>query len=87
MKIKTIDIKYLNHSFIKYTVATGVMAISLAFIKLLISNYIIVILASLIISPVVYFGIIMVLKDEIVMQVLVQLKSKFIKRNKIVIER
>ena len=87
VKIKTIDIKYLNHSFIKYTVATGVMAISLAFIKLLISNYIIVILASLIISPVVYFGIIMVLKDEIVMQVLVQLKSKFIKRNKIVIER
>lgn len=85
VKIKTIDIKYLNPSFIKYTIATGVMAISLGIIKMLIGDYIVVILASLIIAPIVYFGIIVILKDEIVMEVLVQLKSKFIKKNKIVI--
>lgn len=85
VKIKTIDIKYLNPSFIKYTIVTGVMAISLGIIKMLIGDYIVVILASLIIAPIVYFGIIVILKDEIVMEVLVQLKSKFIKKNKIVI--
>ena len=85
VKIKTIDIKYLNPSFIKYTIVTGVMAISLGIIKMLIGDYIVVILASLIIAPRVYFGIIVILKDEIVMEVLVQLKSKFIKKNKIVI--
>lgn len=87
IKVKTIDIKYFNSSLIKYVIATDIMAISLSVIKLLISQYIFVILVSVIIAPIIYFGVIIILKDEIVIEVLIGMKNRVIKKNKMIVER
>ena len=57
------------------------MAIPIIIIKSIINNHIVVILISVIIAPFIYGISCILLKDDIALNVLEQLKSKFIKKN------
>lgn len=67
-EIKTLKIKYLTSSFIKYLIAVITMGISVVIIKMFITNYLVIIGLSLIVAPIIYFGMIIVLKDTIVLE-------------------
>lgn len=76
-EIKTLKIKYLTSSFIKYLLAVVMMGISIVIIKMFITNYILVIGVSLVVAPIIYFGMIIILKDKIVLEGINQiLKNK-----------
>ena len=80
---KDINIKYINSSLIKYIISVICMAIPIVLIKSIIKNNILVIFISVTISPFIYVFSCILLKDEISLNILEQLKSKFTK-NKIV---
>lgn len=79
MKIKDLKINYFNKSMIKYLISVIIMGSAVLFIKTILSNYILIILISIIIAPIIYFGSIFLLKDEIIIEFIKEIKSKFIK--------
>jgi O-antigen/teichoic acid export membrane protein len=79
-KYKIINIKYITKSAIKYFVAALIMGLFVIAIKLKIKYYITVLLVSLMISPVIYFTVILIEKDQIVLNLVRQVIAKM-KRN------
>lgn len=77
--INNIKIQYLNKSLIKYCISVVIMGLSIFIIKRLIKNYVLVIMMSIVVSPVVYFGILITLKDKIVMNAINQIRTKYLK--------
>ncbi len=80
-KCTNIKIQYLNKSLVKYLISIILVALSICIIKSLINNYILIIIISILICPVIYFGNIIILKDEIIMDMIYGIKNK-IKVNK-----
>lgn len=78
---KDIRIQYITSSLKKYLISVLCMAIPIIIIKSIINNHIVVILISVIIAPFIYGISCILLKDDIALNVLEQLKSKFIKKN------
>lgn len=83
-KCKDIKIKYINSSLIKYIISVICMAIPIVLIKSIIQNNILVIFISTTISPFIYAFSCILLKDEISLSILEQLKSKFSEKKKLV---
>lgn len=75
-KYKIIHIKYVTRSGIKYLIAALIMGLFIILIKFKIEHYLVVLLISLLISPVIYFGIILIEKDEIVVGLFKQIVTK-----------
>lgn len=76
---KDIKIQYITLSLKKYIFSVIFMSIPIVIIKLIIDNYILVIIISIIISPFTYAFSCILLKDDIALSGLEQLKQKFIK--------
>ena len=76
---KDIKIQYITLSLKKYIVSVICMSIPIVIIKLVIDNYILVIIISIIISSFTYAFSCILLKDDIALSSLEQLKQKFIK--------
>ena len=81
---KDINIKYITESLKKYFIAVLFMSVAIIIIKSTIKNHILVIFISVIISPFIYGIGCILLKDDITLNVLEQLKSKFVKDKKVV---
>lgn len=80
LKIKDLKINYFNKSMIKYLISVVIMSDAVLFIKTILSNHILIILISVILAPIIYFGSILILKDEIIIEFISEIKSKFIKK-------
>lgn len=74
---KDVEIKYLNKSVKKYFISAVIMAVIIFFIKLKIYSYKIVILASLLTCPIVYFMMILLFKDEILLEIVIKMRRRF----------
>ncbi len=68
LKIKDLKINYFNKSMIKYLISVVIMSDAVLFIKTILSNHILIILISVILAPIIYFGSILILKDEIIIE-------------------
>ncbi|OOM81525.1 putative O-antigen transporter [Clostridium puniceum] len=75
-----IKIQYLNKSLVKYCISVIIMGLSIYTIKLLIQNYILIIVASILICPILYFSILILLKDDIIMTMINGIKNKYRKK-------
>jgi O-antigen/teichoic acid export membrane protein len=75
-RCKEIKIKYLNKSLIKYFISAFFMAIAILLIKFIIKDHIWVIVYSLLLTPIVYFGIVIILKDEVLLGMVVNVKNR-----------
>lgn len=64
-KCTNIKIEYINKSIIKYFISSFFMAIVIIFIKSIIENYILIVVISILICPIIYFSSLILLKDEI----------------------
>ena len=80
---KKINIKYISSSFIKYIIATVFMCIWIIFIKNILKNNISILIISLTTSPIIYFGIIIVQKEKILIDIITEIKNKYFIKNKI----
>ena len=76
LECKELKIKYFNKSALKYFIAVVVMGIVILLVKKFVKNNVYIIAVSLIIGPIFYFGIIILLKDNMVIELINQLKSK-----------
>ncbi|MEO2592250.1 oligosaccharide flippase family protein [Clostridium tertium] len=77
-KCRGIHVKYINKSCIKYLAATGIMSVIVLFIKKIANGNNIILLVSLVTSPIIYFGSIILFKDEIVLEIIKGIKHKYI---------
>lgn len=82
-QFKDISIRYINPSVIKYFSASCFMGLVVIGIAGSISNTFITIIVSVIVAPLVYFGSILILKDEVVLGMM----SGIFKRAKMVINK
>lgn len=76
LKLKDIRIKYITKSLIKYIIASIFMIISIIVIKLTVMSPILKIFTSVIIAPIIYFGIIILLKDCFMINLIISIKVK-----------
>lgn len=87
-KCKDIRIKYFTKSFMKYLVSVLAMSAVIYVIKFFTPNYIMAIICSLITAPIVYFGMLILLKDSMVINMIEELmekvKSKAFIKNRVV---
>lgn len=74
-KCSNIRINYLNQSFIKYMISSIIMSILIIIVKMITLNYNYRIILSITLGPIVYFGIVFLLKDQIAMDI----KKSFLK--------
>lgn len=79
LRCKEINVKYINMSCIKYLIATLLMSSIIVFIKNIGNSDLSIIFISLVSSPVLYFGSIVLMKDIIVTEGINQVKNKYIK--------
>ncbi|MDB1941839.1 oligosaccharide flippase family protein [Clostridium tertium] len=77
-KCRGIHVKYINKSCIKYLAATGIMSVIVLFIKKIANGNNIILLVSLVTSPIIYFGSIILFKDEIILEIIKGIKHKYI---------
>ncbi|GAA0077116.1 flippase [Clostridium sp. CTA-5] len=80
IKCKNIKINYINKSFIKYMISVIIMGIGIIILRNIINNCLLLIILSIIISPIVYFGMIIILKDDILVNMILGLKNNLISK-------
>ncbi|EHK2363932.1 flippase [Clostridium perfringens] len=76
LKCRELKIKYFNKSAIKYFISVIIMGVVILLVKKLIKKNIYIIATSLIVGPISYFGMIILLKDNIIIELINQLKIK-----------
>ncbi|MGL4992014.1 MAG: flippase [Sarcina sp.] len=79
-EVKEIKIKYINMSLIKYLISVIFMGIGVIGIKILMTNNNLLILVSIIVAPIIYFGMIIILKEKIVLEGVQQILKKKINK-------
>lgn len=77
-KCEDLQIRYITNSSVKYFISVMIMALPIILFKYNFENYIIVIALSLIVSPILYFTINIILKEEISIEIVNQIKYRFI---------
>lgn len=77
---KGINIKYINKSMLKYLIASIMMSIPILIIRNIFTSSMLIILLSLIVSPIVYFTVIILLKDKLVTDVIKGMSQKYLHR-------
>lgn len=81
-EIKKLRIEYFTKSLLKYLIAVTFMGISVMLIKSLVTNIFIIIVISLTVAPIIYFGTMLILKEEISHEAFNMIKNK-LKKNKV----
>ena len=79
-EIKEIKVNYVNKSCRKYLIAVFTMGVSVVVVKSLIQSNLVVLLLSISIGVLVYFGVIILLKEEIIYNMFLAFKSKLVKK-------
>lgn len=77
---KDLEVKYINLNALKYIISTIFMAVIILIIKRMFSSNIVIIVCSIAIGGIVYlFGLIL-LKDKLIIETLIQIKGKYINK-------
>lgn len=71
-----ISVKYINKSLMKYLFSGFIMSLIIVIIKMYVKNYILIIFICIPISCFIYFGIILILKDEVTCDIYRVIKNK-----------
>lgn len=80
-RCKEIKIKYINNSFIKYLISSVSMSIIVIYIKNIIENLFLSIVLSAGFGAIIYFILLIILKDDNILQILALIRKK-IQKNK-----
>lgn len=85
-KFPDIKIRYMNASMMKYLISALLMGIVIVMIKIKISQTLLVIIGSVVVGPIIYFGSILLLKDKLVVNMISptcnKIKGKFTRESK-----
>lgn len=81
-EIKSLKINYLNKTLLKYVISVVLMGIFVLMIKNTIINNNLIVILSVLISPIIYVLSALLLKDEIIYEIFNNLRKKIRKQNR-----